>query len=353
MLRHLSDSLPTIIWLVSLSGFLGASAIVALASDLLSLATAHLYAAYLGSTVTYRWMAILLGGLFDVFRGESLRVDAFAACRVTPLTLPCAPVPQASGATSSASGSTRRRTRSTSSSSARSCSRRSCSCSRPSWPTTRSSRARARPSSLRTRRSRRRSPASTTTRCLRSCSASSRPRVCQVRRSLLLPSGWAGCSPPPCFSCRRWRARSANRRAERPPAAQQAPGHVGPAQATPCVPPLPPLPSLHSPWRRSDPPVCLSPRAQSCSPRRSCLSITRRSASPARSSRARRSRRSRTCRGPMDEHAACSTSCASGARRRAGRAPRLSPWGSVSGAVRGSKRATLTSRSRAGRTQGS
>ena len=69
ILDRLVASLPTVFRLGSFVGLLGASALIALAADLLSLATGHLYLAYLGSTVTYRWMARLLGGLFDVFRG--------------------------------------------------------------------------------------------------------------------------------------------------------------------------------------------------------------------------------------------------------------------------------------------
>lgn len=71
VLDRLITSLPTILRLASFIGLLGSSALIALAADLLSVATAHLYVAYLGSTVTYRWMAKLLDGLFDVFRGAS------------------------------------------------------------------------------------------------------------------------------------------------------------------------------------------------------------------------------------------------------------------------------------------
>lgn len=77
ILRRLVASLPLILHLVALSGFVGASTVLALFSDLAGIATAHLYAAYLLATVSYRWMSVLLGGLFDVFRGAlSPPVDA-------------------------------------------------------------------------------------------------------------------------------------------------------------------------------------------------------------------------------------------------------------------------------------
>lgn len=44
---------------------------LSLLADLLSILTAHLYVAYLIATVSFRWMKMMLGTLFNVFRGES------------------------------------------------------------------------------------------------------------------------------------------------------------------------------------------------------------------------------------------------------------------------------------------
>jgi len=70
VLQPLLPHLPLVLTVVGLSGVLGTTMGLSLLADLLSVLTAHLYVAYLVATVSFRWMKMMLGTLFNVFRGE-------------------------------------------------------------------------------------------------------------------------------------------------------------------------------------------------------------------------------------------------------------------------------------------
>ncbi|GAA6036944.1 hypothetical protein JCM8097_005471, partial [Rhodosporidiobolus ruineniae] len=70
ILLPLLPHLPTLLRFVSLSGYLGASSLLAFSSDLLSLLAVPFSACYVLATVSYRWSARALGALFNVFRGK-------------------------------------------------------------------------------------------------------------------------------------------------------------------------------------------------------------------------------------------------------------------------------------------
>ncbi|KAL7410712.1 N-acetylglucosaminyl transferase component-domain-containing protein [Mrakia frigida] len=74
VLQPLLPHLPLVLAVVGLSGFLGTTMGLSLLADLLSILTAHLYVAYLIATVSFRWMKMMLGTLFNVFRGKRVNV---------------------------------------------------------------------------------------------------------------------------------------------------------------------------------------------------------------------------------------------------------------------------------------
>lgn len=57
--------------LIGCAGFLGASALLALSADLVSVLTLPFFACYVAATLVYRWSLRSLGALFNVFRGAS------------------------------------------------------------------------------------------------------------------------------------------------------------------------------------------------------------------------------------------------------------------------------------------
>ncbi|TNY23606.1 N-acetylglucosaminyl transferase component-domain-containing protein, partial [Rhodotorula diobovata] len=56
--------------LIGCAGFLGASSLLALAADLVSLLTLPFFACYVTATLVYRWSLRSLSALFNVFRGR-------------------------------------------------------------------------------------------------------------------------------------------------------------------------------------------------------------------------------------------------------------------------------------------
>jgi hypothetical protein len=61
--------LADIIYLIGLSGYLGATMVLSLASDFLSLATVHIYVFYLMATRIFSWHLGIIYSLFNIFRG--------------------------------------------------------------------------------------------------------------------------------------------------------------------------------------------------------------------------------------------------------------------------------------------
>lgn len=68
----LRPHLPSIVYLLGLSGLLGTTMFISFASDLLSLLTLHLFFFYLMATSIFSWHLSMLGALFNIFRGSSL-----------------------------------------------------------------------------------------------------------------------------------------------------------------------------------------------------------------------------------------------------------------------------------------
>ncbi|KAM0755312.1 Gpi1-domain-containing protein [Meredithblackwellia eburnea MCA 4105] len=66
-LRHY---LPTLVYLVGLSGLVGTSMFMAVSSDLLAVLTMHLFVFYYLITCLFRWHLSMLGALFNIFRGK-------------------------------------------------------------------------------------------------------------------------------------------------------------------------------------------------------------------------------------------------------------------------------------------
>lgn len=62
--------LPTMVYLLGLSGLLGTTMFFSFASDLLALLTFHIFVFYLMATSIFRWHLSMLGALFNIFRGE-------------------------------------------------------------------------------------------------------------------------------------------------------------------------------------------------------------------------------------------------------------------------------------------
>lgn len=69
ILRPILPHLPKVIYILGLSGLLGTTMFFSLASDLLSLLTAHIFVFYLMATSLFRWHLTMLGALFNIFRG--------------------------------------------------------------------------------------------------------------------------------------------------------------------------------------------------------------------------------------------------------------------------------------------
>lgn len=65
--------LPLVIRLVALSATLGATMSLSVASDLLALATLHLYCFYIMATAVFAFHIRALGSLFNIFRGACVR----------------------------------------------------------------------------------------------------------------------------------------------------------------------------------------------------------------------------------------------------------------------------------------
>ena len=66
--------LPYLIRLIGISSFAGASMPIALASDLVSLLTLHIYSFYIASARIYNWQLTIIVSLFHLFRGKKRNV---------------------------------------------------------------------------------------------------------------------------------------------------------------------------------------------------------------------------------------------------------------------------------------
>ncbi|ORY41449.1 N-acetylglucosaminyl transferase component-domain-containing protein [Leucosporidium creatinivorum] len=66
--------LPTMVYLLGLSGLLGTTMFFSFASDLLALLTFHIFVFYLMATSIFRWHLSMLGALFNIFRGKKFNV---------------------------------------------------------------------------------------------------------------------------------------------------------------------------------------------------------------------------------------------------------------------------------------
>lgn len=86
--------------LIGCAGFLGASSLLALAADLVSLLTLPFFACYVTATLVYRWSLRSLSALFNVFRGaprclallqcsRKLTTGAVRRPQVQPAAKPC------------------------------------------------------------------------------------------------------------------------------------------------------------------------------------------------------------------------------------------------------------------------
>jgi len=69
--RAIIPYLPSIIYLVGLSAALGTTMSLSLASDLLAIATLHLYAFYFMATAISSFHTRAMGSLYNIFRGQS------------------------------------------------------------------------------------------------------------------------------------------------------------------------------------------------------------------------------------------------------------------------------------------
>ncbi|KAF2723464.1 N-acetylglucosaminyl transferase component Gpi1 [Polychaeton citri CBS 116435] len=73
-MRQLQPLLPSLVRLIGLTSFAGASLPIALFSDLISLLTLHVYSFYIASARIYGWQLTILGSLFHLFRGKKRNV---------------------------------------------------------------------------------------------------------------------------------------------------------------------------------------------------------------------------------------------------------------------------------------
>lgn len=74
ILKPLLPHLPSVVYLLGLSGLLGTTMFFSLASDLLSLLTLHIFAFYFMATSLFHFHLALLGALFNLFRGKKFNV---------------------------------------------------------------------------------------------------------------------------------------------------------------------------------------------------------------------------------------------------------------------------------------
>jgi phosphatidylinositol glycan class Q protein len=88
LLLELFPLLPQIIYIVGASGFLGASMIFALFSDLISFFTMHLHLLYSMCSSVYRLQVVALDSLFQLFRGESFLMTKFSGLALRTFLLP-------------------------------------------------------------------------------------------------------------------------------------------------------------------------------------------------------------------------------------------------------------------------
>ncbi|KAM0792267.1 hypothetical protein ACM66B_004959 [Microbotryomycetes sp. NB124-2] len=73
-LKRILPHLPAIVYVVGLSGLLGTTMFISVASDLLAVLTLHLFVFYLMATCIFRWHVSMLGALFNIFRGKKYNV---------------------------------------------------------------------------------------------------------------------------------------------------------------------------------------------------------------------------------------------------------------------------------------
>ncbi|KAK4053782.1 pig-Q [Microbotryomycetes sp. JL201] len=73
-LKRILPHLPSIVYIVGLSGLLGTTMFISVASDLLAVLTLHLFVFYLMATFIFRWHVSMLGALFNIFRGKKYNV---------------------------------------------------------------------------------------------------------------------------------------------------------------------------------------------------------------------------------------------------------------------------------------
>ncbi|KAI1619822.1 N-acetylglucosaminyl transferase component-domain-containing protein [Exophiala viscosa] len=66
--------LPTIVYIIGVSSFAGASMPIAICSDLLSLTTLHIYSFYVASARIFNWQLTIITSLFHLFRGKKRNV---------------------------------------------------------------------------------------------------------------------------------------------------------------------------------------------------------------------------------------------------------------------------------------
>lgn len=75
--------LPSLVYVLGLSGLLGTTMFLSLAADLLSLLTLHIYIFYLMATFVFSWHLSMLGALFNIFRGECFSVMPLSCLPLT------------------------------------------------------------------------------------------------------------------------------------------------------------------------------------------------------------------------------------------------------------------------------
>ncbi|QIX00568.1 hypothetical protein AMS68_006085 [Peltaster fructicola] len=73
-MQQFETALPHIIRIIGWSSFAGASLPIALASDLVSVLTTHIYAFYVASARIYNWQLTIILSLFHLFRGKKRNV---------------------------------------------------------------------------------------------------------------------------------------------------------------------------------------------------------------------------------------------------------------------------------------
>lgn len=81
VLARILPHLPLIVYLLGLSGLFGATLFFSFASDLLAVLTFHVFVFYLMATSLFRWHLLMLGTLFNIFRGRPTLTFASCACQ--------------------------------------------------------------------------------------------------------------------------------------------------------------------------------------------------------------------------------------------------------------------------------